>query len=80
MATFSINKFNGEPLFDINLNNNRILNSNTLTIKIYFLFFFFFRFIRNYFLNLTFSLFYVTFTSCQFFLLRPKRPQKVNWR
>lgn len=78
MATFSINKFNGEPLFDINLNNNRILNSNKLHNQDLFPFFFFFRFIRNYFLNLTFSLFYVTFTLCQFFLLRPKRSQKVN--
>lgn len=42
MATFSINKFNGEPLFDINLNNNRILNCNKLHNQDLFPFFFFF--------------------------------------
>lgn len=42
MATFAINKFNGEPLFDINLNNNRILYSNKLHNQDLFPFFFFF--------------------------------------
>lgn len=78
MATFSINKFNGEPLFDINLNNNRILNSNKLHNQDLFPFFFFFRFIRNYFLNLTFSLFYVTFTLCQFFCSGLKGRKKLT--